>query len=296
MDLGLLLASLVFGAVFSVGFIVFYAGFFVPLMVRARSHQNASPTFRIVNEDMQLPVDARSHFECVSADLVSLGFDEVATLLIPDAMTDMTSCTRLFVNRSTKETAEAASFHMAAAGKPSILGQCVDFTTWYQDDTFITTVNMPTVAGPPAPARGMKIYVPWLYDITSLYHAHRCITRWRSPVKTKTVRLDDVHEGDVVASYKAEWSEFFEDSISVGHYRYTEVNDDAGVRTNDDNPYASPRTSISMRGRYTLTIKGAYLMTWKLLWPIKPLYKAFVVRKGKRLLAQAGFSAAHGER
>ncbi len=44
-------------------------------------------------------------------------------------------------------------------------------------------------------------------------------------------------------------------------------------------------------GQRSLTLKGAYLMSWKVLWPIKQLRHTLLAKQAKKALEQSGYSA-----
>ena len=75
------------------------------------------------------------------------------------------------------------------------------------------------------------------------------------PGKFKTLPMDDVHHGDIVACILGELRTPLEDARWAGYFRYRPDGHDE-VPVDDGNPYGPSGSLRSKQGRYDMTIKG----------------------------------------
>ncbi|MEZ6068906.1 MAG: hypothetical protein R3C10_01275 [Pirellulales bacterium] len=126
---------------------------------------------------------------------------------------------------------------------------------------------------------------PWLEASDKLYRAHCAVCRWIASGKGKLLRLDEEFAGNASEYITRVIVEELEAVRQAGYLRLVETKCESSI-SDQQNPYQSPSETCSA---YVLTFKGAYLMTWKELWPIRPLRTRHRIREGRRRLADAGF-------
>jgi hypothetical protein len=95
-----------------------------------------------------------------------------------------------------------------------------------------------------------------------LYRLHQVLVG-RSGLRDKVLRLDEEFHGNAVAAVGAFMMEAFAEVIGPGYM------------------YLSPADKM-----YRPTWKGAFLMTWPLMWPMTVLRRAARDRRARRLLAE----------
>jgi hypothetical protein len=141
----------------------------------------------------------------------------------------------------------------------------VEFTTRYQDGQVFNTHNSAAAGSfPPAP-QTRTTRLPWIQDITHVYRIHDAITRAKGGGGRKILRLDESFAGDEVAFLQACMKEELQHASEAG---YIWLRRDGAV--------------------YLATIRGAYLMTWKELPPIKRWLAQCARARTERLLLEVG--------
>lgn len=293
MDFDLLVPMLGIAVLFAlVIFIVVALGAYLitPIFVRRQFSQRLPPLVNVVSREADLPTEASSYFDTVSRDLAQLGFDEKATLELPGNVDQVCLYVRIYANSTTKELAQAVANYTPPQRQAVLHESYVQFGTRYLDDAVVVTRNHLTANVYP-PARNVTVVsAPWLQDHKTLYRAHSSLADWKFPNKTRKSRLDEECQGNAVAFQAAAMRELFDAAVSTGYYRYVENDDTGGSSVEDDNPYVAPGAASVPQARYEPTIKGAYLMTWKLLWPVRSINRWSQIRKSRRMLSAAGFS------
>jgi hypothetical protein len=99
-------------------------------------------------------------------------------------------------------------------------------------------------------------------DAARLYRLHRALVA-RSGSGRKVFRLDEEFGGDAAACVAATMVEELEDAARDGYMALSPDGD-----------------------TYRLTWAGAFLMTWKQLWPVKGILRAARDRRARRLMVE----------
>jgi hypothetical protein len=241
----------------------------IPLLIWKTMRLEATPTIqRIDPAELPLPETARQHLDTVDAELRGLGFESRATLLLPSATPNVISLLRVFVNPTQKCSAMANSMISRVkteSGEQVRHHPYVEFTTRYQDGQVFNTNN--SAAGgsfPPAP-QSQTTRVPWIQHVPTVHLIHDAITTAKNGAAQKVLRLDESFAGDEVAYLQACMKEEFENATKAG---YLWLRRDGTA--------------------YLATVRGAYLMTWKELPPIKQWLAWRRRARAERLLREVG--------
>jgi len=241
----------------------------IPLLIWKTMRLEATPTIqRIDPAELPLPSDVQQHLDAVYAQLRGLGFESRSTLLLPSATPNVISLLRVFVNPTQKCSAMANSMISRTKtenGEQVRHHPYVEFTTRYQDGQIFNTHN--SAAGgsfPPAP-QTQTTRVPWILDVTKVCRIHDAITTAKCGGARKVLRLDESFAGDEIAYLQACMKEEFENATKAG-YLWLRRNGTA----------------------YLATVRGAYLMTWKELPPIKQWLAWQRRAQAERLLREVG--------
>ena len=112
-----------------------------PLIVRMFCSQNVPPLVRVVDEGASLPIQVLKQFSFLSDDMFDQGFLVVATLIISDDSSNTESYMRVYVNRSTMESAEAVVIYHRDGDTSSWKMNYLEFISQYEDGTTICTNN-----------------------------------------------------------------------------------------------------------------------------------------------------------
>jgi hypothetical protein len=102
---------------------------------------------------------------------------------------------------------------------------------------------------------------PHIQELSKLYQLHQSLVRLNAVAERKTLEILEKFNGDV-AAYLADTviRDSYRDQETTGYLRYSAI-----------------------ERCWRPTLKGAYLMTWRQLWPIKQIREAQAKRKGHQL-------------
>jgi hypothetical protein len=136
------------------------------------------------------------------------------------------------------------------------------FQTRFEDGTEVGAANNPVTVGLPSLPETTYVWLPEVRDARRLYHVHEQV---RDHLGAGKKRLP---VGPDPADFLSEGRErILAHHAATGYFYLDET-----------------------RGVYRPTWKGAVLMTWRLLWPIRPLYRAWRRRPTRKLLRELGVS------
>jgi hypothetical protein len=221
-----------------------------PVRMKFRSWQAADPTYTD-DDDSQLPSRAR----VAAKELEALGFENLGTWR-HDGSARATGWVILMHH---PRTLDVAHVMVVAAGNRRTVSLMM--LTQFADGTEAATFNSPVVVGFPSPLGLTGAWLPEVRSAAALYRIHvqlRDALRgaggcgaWVGPDPAEFLRNRS-------ARMLAAW-------VEGGYYAVDEE-----------------------QGRVRPTWKGAVLITWRLLWPVKPLYRAGRRRATRRLLERLG--------
>ena len=222
-----------------------------PMMMRARSSQSASPEYT-PDDEHGLPPAARR----AAAILRGLGFEDRGTWL-HEGSARATGQVILLECPRTRDVARVMV--VTAFSRRSV---SLAFQTRFADGTETWTVNQRILSGfPPVPDLTVA-WLPELRDAASLYQVH---AQLRNALGRGCERVGIGNDPaaflrDVSLRSLANW-------VANGYYSLD-----------------------ATRGVVRPTWKGAILITWRLLWPIKPLFRAQRRRATRQLLDHLGIA------
>jgi hypothetical protein len=245
----------------------FYLG--TPLLIWKTFRAEATPTIqRIDPSELPLPATAQQHLDAVDAELRGLGFESRATLLLPSTMPNVISLLRMFVHPSEKCSAMANSMISRVKtenGERVRHHPYVEFTTRFQDGQVFNTHNSAAAGSFPPPPQTRTTRLPRIQDVTQVYRTHDAITTAKGGSARKVLRLDESFAGDEIKYLQACMKEEFENATNAG---YLQLGTDGTA--------------------YSATVRGAYLMVWKELPPIKQWLARHRRAGAERLLWEVG--------
>jgi hypothetical protein len=226
-----------------------------PARMRARSWQAADPVYTPDDED-RLPPAAR----IAADDLRALGFADRGTWR-HDGSALATGRIILLEHPRTRDAAKVMVVTTRRGRSVTLV-----FQTRFADGTEAATTNTRHAAGfPPLP--GMTVaWLPEVRDAEPLYRVHAQLRDALGGAGRRVGIGADPAEylRDGSARSLANW-------VAAGYYALD-----------------------AARGVVRPTWKGAALITWRLLWPVKPLYRARLRRATRRLLERLGISLGPG--
>jgi hypothetical protein len=220
-----------------------------PVRMRATNWQPADPEYT-PDDEAALPPEARA----LAAGLRALGFENRGTWRPPGGPA---ASGRLALLEHPR-TRDAARVLVVTAGtKVSVT---LAFQTRFADGTEVVTANNRVTAGFPVPPEVTAAWLPEVRDPAALFRVHdqlrEAVGRANTPVPIGPDPAGYLRDGSTRTHDK--W-------VSAGYYRR-----DEGARV------------------LRPTWKGAVLVTWRLMWPVKPLFRARRRRATRETLARYG--------
>ena len=245
---------------------VFFPGPFVwaPVLIFLTNRMASKPrATRFEAERNSLPPVAAEFFANAGAVLAAEGFDDAGMYFLPNTAPKVEGLVLLGVNRQTSDYALVAALYATINEDTQLKSTHVEFVTRFNDGRVLGTSNA-SVLGCFAKIPGFEtVHFPGLADLHQLYrlHVERC--RRDAPNTQRVNRLDREFDGDGERYLSTILAEEFGRQVGVGYLRLESGGD-----------------------RYRPTVKGACMMTWRLLWPVKQLRAASRTRHAARLKAE----------
>jgi len=233
-----------------------------PFIVRFNLRQKAQPVFEALDtESGKLLPEVYQHFlETVEA-LKEDGFWICGYFCQAGQAPHVTAYVALFVNDAQRDLAMAAAMYGEVEGQPSLRTAYVEFCSEFADGLELNTANTGEL-GPHAPVPRRKgNSFPEIGDLRKLYQVHRALcARWGQAEKKPVPS-----EAELPARVAQDMVKSLEQQVGTGYYWL----DTAGEC-------------------YRPTWKGAFLMTWKLCWPVTSIRKALRASRNAALLRELG--------
>jgi hypothetical protein len=222
-----------------------------PIRMRSRSWQSADPVYSLDDEG-RLPLAARR----TAADLRALGFEDRGTWRHQGAAL---ATGRVILLEHPRNHDVARVNVVAVRTRVSVT---LAFQTCFADETEVWTANNRLLSGfPPLPGVTV-VWLPELRDAAQLCHVHTQLADALGGArKRRGIGADPAaFLRDVSTRSLANW-------VRTGYYAL-----DAD------------------RGVVRPTWKGAALITWRLCWPVKPLFRARRQRTTQQMLDRLGIA------
>jgi hypothetical protein len=262
--------------------------FAVPLVTKFTFQTEAEPTLVLADIDSRLDDQADAYLAETTRQLVDLGFDPVCLISVPQMVANVKAWVKLFVHPQQDDSALVELFFVQQGEQWKLQNECVEISSEYSDGTVVTTGNNQVLPSWPISERKTLSVFRGVQELGWLYRAHQAICRLIGPGKRKVVDLYSEYDGDAVACLAAGMKRENAPAIEAGYLYYKDGQSTHDGAVSTPNPYAPP-SATSVPAHLRATWKGAYLMTWKVLWPINRFLMRSRVRRSYRLLTEAGF-------
>jgi hypothetical protein len=233
----------------------------VPLKVRSREIKSVHVEY-VPIELTELPPEVSQQFFRDAGWLASCGFTALGhvTRFVPN--TKQNAFSSIWTNAANLESAQIIGVMTPSKMQGMIIVTLVGFRTEFTDGTFIATSNTPTPTCFPRDPRVNGVRCRDVFDIALLYRFHRArVDRDRGARIPTLERVRDAAGRMVYEHHDA-----YQRLIAAGYYRLDQA-----------------------AGNYVPTYKGAYLMTYRLLWPFRQIQIVRRDRLADRMLREFGF-------
>ena len=234
---------------------LFYIG--GPLLVRFRVRLPGHP--KLLSLDMEsLPPEIAKFLMARTRDLFELGFDEPTLVHLPNPAPHVTTYLILLVNRPAGDKALVT----VVIGERAPYEQSfhVEFSTRFESGAEFNTHNISLLlAFPPGP-QAVRTQVPSLRDPVRLYELHNFVMN-KHVIHGKKVLYQQGEALDYLARFT--FVKSYEEQVQQGWLFYEEPRD-----------------------MYRPTFKGAFLLAWGLVQPVKSLRKIALAWRARRILRE----------
>jgi hypothetical protein len=263
----------------------------LPLLILFSQKAQADPQFLPIDSS-SVPPDVSRFFSSVVPELEKEGFYVSVSLGLPSLMPDMQTFLVMLINRSTGDRAMVTVINST---NPKALSTVMylEFSTRFVTGECFDTLNAPTLSAFQNGPKNTKTRVPSVQDPHTLYQIHRWVMNQKAPAASK-ITCRDGEEGDhlksvLIESYNERVLDFrWQDSSSWQDAYYRTM-----IIESYDEQVRFGRLKLNAgEAVYQPTIKGAYLMTWGMLWPLSWIRKAMM--KSEEQATLRAFRATQG--
>lgn len=229
-----------------------------PLYVRSKQKLAAHPDLQEL-EMQALDGDVAEYLMLQTRELFALGFDEPTLVQIPAPAPNLSVYLILLVNRPTGDKAVVTAVVGQGAAE-SVRNLFLAFSTRFDDGRVVETLNADELSAFPRQATVVRTQTPSITEARTLYDMHRFVLR-----QIEVRARPQLFEPGRAVDYLTE---------NVFQKEYEEL--------------ARRGWLVKSAGRdyYQPTVKGAYLMTWGLLPPMKWIRLAGMRHRENRILAE----------
>jgi hypothetical protein len=234
-----------------------------PLLIHRTLKMAAEPRLiPFALDHPSLPPEVARDFDTVTEQLRPAGFEPVAGLALPGQVPNVRSILLLLANRPARDAALASVMYADNPTGPPRRVSYVEFVSAFRDGTVVLTNNAPQRGTfGPRPTHTV-VRFPAVQEADALYRLHQALVE-RHPGGIKRLRLDEEFGGDAQAWMAASMGEEMEAQHKTGYL------------------YLSQQEQV-----YRPTLKGAFLMTWKLMWPATAIRRRRDERQAAQFLAE----------
>lgn len=254
------------GAAIVIVAILIFPGPFVwaPVLIFCVQKMSARPRTKHFDDDLSsLPAAPAEYFAQARDALAADGFEMVGMYYLPKAVPNVEGLLHLTANRQTDELALAAALYATINGATTLKSMHVEFVSRYSSGQVLGTGNAKELGSFASTPGFDTVHIPQIDDLRQLYRLHVARCNAILPGGRRINRLDSEFGGDGELFLNAILAEEFARQIPAGYLRL----DAAGEN-------------------YRPTVKGACLMTWKIIWPVKQIRMRIRDRKAERLIAE----------
>ena len=258
----------------------------IPLLIWKTFRMEAKPTIESVSPE-DLPNIVRDSFANTFEELSEVGFEHEGAYFLPHAVSNVKSLLALFVNHQDKTCAMGAVMYAEVGTEWQIQANYTEFATEFEDGGEVSTGNQHAPGSFPNNEKKVATIHPTIKNVARLYEAHKAMVRKHSSNRRPVINAIQKFGGDYGAAVAAGMRQEFDHATSCGYLKIWGEESERG-QSSVNSPYAPPAES-SQGTSFVATLKGAFLMTWRELWPIKPIVVNRRLARDKRRLQEAGF-------
>lgn len=239
--------------------------FLLPLLILFKQRFSADVEIGVFDPQKTPPPPSLArYFAETDAELVECGFRRLASLALPAPVPHVIAVLQMYVHDGTRDAALVSVIFGVPEGPAKALElRYVEILSRFRDSDLeiLHTNNANQVGSFPEVPEALTFRLPQVTDLRRLFSYHQALLQRHAPRATKCLRVIEEFDGDAVRYLReAAFRESYERHVRTGYLHYFAAQD-----------------------CWRATVIGAYLMTWKELWPFKSALRTRVRRDGRRL-------------
>jgi hypothetical protein len=236
-----------------------------PALIYFSQRFKANPSLQRFDLDkLPPPGNAGRYLQEMDQQFQSLGFERRAGLTLPDAVPNVKALLVLYANHRSRDMALVAIMYglNPVDHKVALKSSYVEILSSFKDDDCraLQTNNAQLLGSFPASPGSVTYRFPAVEDMQRLFDLHNQLLERDRPSGRKYIRADEEFGGDDVAYMQAVLRETYDRQIGTGYLSF------------------QPQEQS-----YRPTVKGALLMTWRELFPVKQILWEGVKAHARRL-------------
>ena len=265
--------------------------FAVPLLIYFTFKFQAYPDIEPIDPTGGMPKPVMQFFDECYRQLIPLQFEHMGTCSIPSAVTNAKTLLALYQNHKAGTNSISTAIYGKVNGTWTLQQQYVEHSTKLSDEITINTGNQPGISAFPTPRGYVNTQHPDLQAMSELFEAHLAIIKHHGQGLRPVMELQSKFNGDAPKYIATGIHGELIKAASAGRLKLKQLEHDNSTATPQvSNPYQSPAPSVIEQGsHFVATLPGAYLITWKELWPIKPIVARMKYAKDRNVRRAAGF-------
>jgi hypothetical protein len=241
------------------GFVVLLLYVIAPLILKSKNWMTAHPQFLPLDLG-ELQAEVAAAFYDAAQQLAALGFTAIGHVKRFDPQIRTESHVSVWAHPKDKNICQVIAVRSALR-----VATLVTFRQEYEDGSAIVTSNTTSPGVFPKDPQQDSLTCSGVHDLELLYRLH-CGRTASATAELRRRRTPTVPAVGQAERYMAdEWSRTFQRLCGQGYFTFDQVND-----------------------RYVKTTRGAYIMTWRLLWPWKQLRLKARDRRAEQVLSRLG--------
>ena len=209
-----------------------------------------------------LPVDVRAFLGACHRGFERLGFEFVDAVVVTNWPRGARSLTGLYVNRTTREVAQANVLLMQTETQ-QLRSMYLEFGSDFTDGAAVATTNCGNPESAfPSVSEPRSTHASDVRDVAVLYRLHQFICEKHCPLGTSVLNVDGQYQGNGLAWFESEFTRPFDRQVAVGNLSRDER-------------------------QYSTTTKGTFVCGWFYWYPVLLLRRWRNAAKARRLVREA---------
>ena len=256
----------------------------LPLLTLFSHKIQARPQF-VPIDPSDVPPEVTRYFSTVVPELEKEGFHVSASLGMPNLMPNLRTFLVMLINRSAGDKALVTVIYSTNPAAPSTT-MYVEFSTRFDSGEMFDTLNVKTLGAFQYAPQETKTRLPSVQDPRLLYQIHRWVMSRKKPAGSKVT----YRENEAINYLTRAVIEECEGQVRFGRLK---LQSEGAYPSAPLPPVVPGNEKFNSGGAvYRPTVKGAFLMTWGLMWPISWIRKALMKAREQAILR--AFRATQG--